>query len=340
MLTNYSSNSSIIQGLTTPELNSDLELPNLFYPELGSSTAISSGSNSNWDPLDLNLANLQALLDSSIPSNGNLYTSSGSTSASTGAISPQLTRLDSPKLENLILPNFNLITTSQVLPTPSLPLPIVKKGGRKRKEILIESESEDLESTIVESLEIEAIKPLVFARDKFNGSRNTKIKPIDFNAPTMSRSYVIPSITSRKRAPPAISAKLLPTLINKRVKRDLTPSSATAFDEFNDEGVDPSELPDELLSAIELKRRQNVSFLSFFSFLPPLLWLTSLSPLFLPIQTLAARRSRMRKAAHLDDVKKAEDEARKQVEATKKELNEWKRRALVAEAELKLLKGF
>lgn len=73
----------------------------------------------------------------------------------------------------------------------------------------------------------------------------------------MSRSYVIPSITSRKRAPPAISAKLIPTLAsNKKARRASTP---IPYDEFNDEGADPSELPDELLSAIELKRRQNVS---------------------------------------------------------------------------------
>lgn len=199
-----------------------------------------------------------------------------------GAISPQMMRLDS--FEASLSP---LIPEKKVA------------AGRKRKE------SSPL------AFEIEQVvaptPPTSFAKDKFNGTRNTKIKPIPFDAPTMTRSYIIPSITSRKPAPAAISAKLIPSLTNKRQKRSESPQTpAPVFDSVNDEGcLDPSDLPDELLSAIELKRRQN---------------------------TLAARRSRMRKKDHLEGIQKG-------VEGVQAELEVWKARALKAEEELKAFKG-
>lgn len=99
------------------------------------------------------------------------------------------------------------------------------------------------------------------------------------------RNYILPSATSRKRAPAAISAKLTGPAAKKgkRARRDSTPLP-------EDEPLDPEDIPDELLSAIELKRRQN---------------------------TLAARRSRMRKAGHLAELK---DE----IDGLKSELEQWK----------------
>lgn len=101
-------------------------------------------------------------------------------------------------------------------------------------------------STVSPVLEHEGREPV---KDKFTGVRNTKIPPIPFTAPTMTRSYVIPSVTSRRKAPAAITAKITGA---KRARKDKAPAPP-ADDE---EGMDPDELPDELLSAIELKRRQ------------------------------------------------------------------------------------
>lgn len=152
MLSTYS-NSGTIPGLATPELTQDLALPNLFYPEINTAGNLLMDS-PVWNPLDINLSNLQALLEQA--------------SGGSGSISPQMTKLDSPRLEDLILPDFSApsptFSTSSVVTTTA-----PKKIARKRKEIVLESEGEE-----VEPVE----ERVTFAKDKFNGTRNTKIKPI------------------------------------------------------------------------------------------------------------------------------------------------------------------
>lgn len=152
MLSTYS-NSGTIAGLATPELTQDLPLPNLFYPEIGTGNLLMGGNSPVWDPLDINLSNLQALLEQA---NGG-----------SGSISPQMTKLDSPRLEDLILPDFS--APSPAFSTSSAATTATKKVVRKRKEIVLESEEE--EAGPVE-------ERVTFAKDKFNGTRNTKIKPI------------------------------------------------------------------------------------------------------------------------------------------------------------------
>lgn len=119
----------------------------------------------------------------------------------------------------------------------------------------------------------------------------------------MSRSYIIPATTSRKRAPAAITSKLLPKVIGKR-SRAASVEVETGVD-VGEEGLDPSEIPEELLSAIEAKRRSN---------------------------TLAARRSRMRKTAFQDELKG-------EIEELKRVAEEWKGRAERAELALRELRG-
>ncbi|KAK4047351.1 hypothetical protein OIO90_006210 [Microbotryomycetes sp. JL221] len=133
-------------------------------------------------------------------------------------------------------------------------------------------------------------------KDKFTGTRNTKIKPIPLDAPTIQKNYAVSSATSRKRAPSAVASKLVAaggstgsSNAKKRARRDSTPAMMNdmvsspqcktplpQFEGVQDSSINPEDLPDELLTAIELKRRQN---------------------------TLAARRSRMRKAEHLSELK-------------------------------------
>lgn len=155
------------------------------------------------------------------------------------------------------------------------------------------------------------VKPAVEAseqhvKDKFTGTRNTKIQPIAFDAPTLPKSYLIPSATSRKRAPAAITAKMPAAKKAKQAAQAAREASATpGLLDAGDEGLDPSELPDELLSAIELKRRQN---------------------------TLAARRSRMRKAGHLAELQDT-------ISGLEGEVAEWKAKCAQLEALVRSLQG-
>jgi len=118
---------------------------------------------------------------------------------------------------------------------------------------------------------VNAAAPLTFApedeeKDKFTGTRNTTIPPLPLAAPTMARTYLIPASTARKRAAP--------------------------------------ELPDEVVSALEQKRRTN---------------------------TLAARKSRMRKANHLKELEGKIGELEREVET-------WKKRCAALEAEASRLR--
>jgi hypothetical protein len=106
-------------------------------------------------------------------------------------------------------------------------------------------------------------------------------------------------VTSRKIAPPAITSKL--TGSASAARRRSLPASAS----LSPAPADPSDLPAELLTAIEEKRRMN---------------------------TVAARRSRARKAGF---IKELEDE----LEKARTEMDEWRARAEAAEEIVRLLKG-
>lgn len=147
-------------------------------------------------------------------------------------------------------------------------------------------------------------------KDKFTGTRNTKLPMIDMDAPTMSRSWVIPASTSRKRASSVLADVSAPSKAasspasKKRAtgrgrKASVTPSITA------DEAEEIDDLPDEVLTAIELKRRQN---------------------------TLAARRSRQRKANHLAELSS-------QIESLQAEVSDWKAKYAELEQVVRQLRG-
>lgn len=170
-------------------------------------------------------------------------------------------------------------------------------------------EVEDFASMEIETVGTEAVadekKPRV-KRDKsegkFTGTRNSKIPHIPVDAPTMSRSYIIPSSTSRKRSAPTASPAP-PTKKSSRARR--TSPSPTAAYENPEEPYDPSMLPSAVLSAIEIKRRSN---------------------------TLAARLSRNRKAEHLKELME-------ELEKVKAERDEWIEKAGDFEKEVLALRA-
>ncbi|GAA5953150.1 hypothetical protein JCM3765_007426 [Sporobolomyces pararoseus] len=123
-----------------------------------------------------------------------------------------------------------------------------------------------------------------FSQDKHLGFRNTKKKMVDYDAPTLPKNYLTESATSKKRSG---STKVAQSV----AKRSRT-SASPALPATQPTPLDADQLDEEQLSQIELKRRQN---------------------------TLAARKSRMRKA---ETFKMLSDEVEKL-----KQLNE----ALMAE---------
>ncbi|GAA5832658.1 hypothetical protein JCM3766R1_004283 [Sporobolomyces carnicolor] len=112
-----------------------------------------------------------------------------------------------------------------------------------------------------------------FSQDKHLGFRNTKKKMVDYDAPTLPKNYLTESATSKKRAGSTkVNQSVTKNHAAKRVRTSspaTSSASATPLPETRPTPLDANELDDEQLSQIELKRRQN---------------------------TLAARKSRMRKA--------------------------------------------
>ncbi|GAA5934817.1 uncharacterized protein JCM15063_003076 [Sporobolomyces koalae] len=100
-----------------------------------------------------------------------------------------------------------------------------------------------------------------YATDKHLGFRNTKKKMVDYDAPTLPKNYLTESATSKKRSGS--------TKVAASVAKRARVSSSPALPSTQPIPLDADQLDEEQLSQIELKRRQN---------------------------TLAARKSRMRKA--------------------------------------------
>ena len=215
-----------------------------------------------------------------------------------------------------ILPAWNPLDFASL---PALPVKAIERQGSMDLASLISPPMTRLASVEVEKIIKEEVVEEVAvqkkvqraaakeaqrnsAKDKFSGTRNTTIAAIPLDAPTMSRSYIIPSSTSRKRAAPASAAAT-----NKKAKAPRSRRSSTPFESFDNpaEPYDPSELPDELLTAIEIKRRSN---------------------------TIAARISRNRKAEHLKGLQA-------EIERLSVERDEWKQKAMDLEAVVKALRG-
>jgi len=129
----------------------------------------------------------------------------------------------------------------------------------------------------------EAATATTAKRDKFTGIRNTKKPPVAYDAPTLPKNYYTESATSKKRrASPSSSSSSGSS--NKRVRSEVSvtpeeqpvPVAVARLPSAQPEPMPEDEFDESQLSAIELKRRQN---------------------------TLAARRSRARKSAYIQELK-------------------------------------
>ncbi|GAA5973143.1 hypothetical protein JCM11641_006290 [Rhodosporidiobolus odoratus] len=249
--------------------NSMVDLPSLFAPvsTLPSSLALDIGATPQWAPEDV-LAQLNAVVAAPVPMSSPMEDVKP-------MVSPTLTRLDSagsllfdfsappPSLPALPAGDVQVdLSTSAHGFAPPAPAPVAETTTTKRKTVAqLKKEAAAL------------VEERAFQKDNFKGFRNTKKPMIGYDAPTLQKNYLTESSTSRKRTASATPAPASATP-GKKARKDAAPSTAPAVElpAAAPEPIDADNLDEEQLSAIELKRRQN---------------------------TLAARRSRMRKADHL-----------------------------------------
>lgn len=162
-----------------------------------------------------------------------------------------------------------------VEPTPSTTTPSEapssgSSSGKKRKAPVTPPTDDAAEAEAAACLK----------RDKFTGIRNTKKPPVAYDAPTLPKNYYTESATSKKRGSPSASSS---SSSHKRARStaSATPEAAAVvaavpLPSARPDPMDEDEFDESQLSAIELKRRQN---------------------------TLAARRSRARKSAYIQELK-------------------------------------
>lgn len=124
------------------------------------------------------------------------------------------------------------------------------------------------------------------------GTRSASTSFVPLDAPTQTRTYVGPPSKTTKRVIPAAAARKVAAIVTQHQEY----SSSTSADEHSVE-----QLQQEVMKTIEEKRRQN---------------------------TVAARRSRMRKAEHLQNLEDLVSSLRARVEELENEKDIWMRRAL------------
>jgi len=125
----------------------------------------------------------------------------------------------------------------------------------------------------------------------FTGSRNTSLPFVPLDAPTQTRTYVGPPSKTTKRVIPAAAVRKVAAIVTHHQEYTAEPSTSTSMEQ----------LQEEVMKTIEDKRRQN---------------------------TVAARRSRMRKAEHLQNMEDLVATLRARVEELESEKDIWMRRAL------------
>ncbi|GAA5903383.1 bZIP transcription factor [Sporobolomyces salmoneus] len=186
----------------------------------------------------------------------------------------------------------DFIGESQPQPEEIVPVPTVVAEEQEEEEPTTSTRSSKRKSVAEIKREAAAkVAEKEFSQDKHLGFRNTKKKMVDYDAPTLPKNYLTESATSKKRSG---STKVAQSVAKRsRTARNVSASPAlAALPQTQATPLDADQLDEEQLSQIELKRRQN---------------------------TLAARKSRMRKA---ETFKMLSDEVEKL-----KQLNE----ALMAE---------
>lgn len=164
---------------------------------------------------------------------------------------------------------------------------------------------------------VAASSAAAIAAGQFNGTRHTSNAPLPLDAPTQPRTYHGPESKTSKRAVPAAAARKVAAIkaqaeYVKRARRSVSAVAVNAAEESanrnnggdeDDEEEIEGEFKEAIEMSIEAKRRQN---------------------------TIAARRSRMRKAEHLAGLENSIKTLTERVEMLENEKMVWMMRAMAA----------
>lgn len=145
----------------------------------------------------------------------------------------------------------------------------------------------------------------------FNGTRHTSSAPLPLDAPTQPRTYHGPESKTSKRAVPAAAARKVAAIKAQAEMFKRSRRSASIADDATEQNVNAEENGEEIEGefkeaiemSIEAKRRQN---------------------------TIAARRSRARKADHLAGLENSIKELTERVSMLENEKMVWMMRAMAA----------
>lgn len=298
-------NSPIFSGLDTPAL----------IPDDGNDLANSLTTSPMWGQLELGSISL-------FPQQQQFQKSplQQSTNSTTLQQNPSLPTI-SPKELSLPLPDKNTSTLSsndQVKPATSSDLEKSKKRVRDSPAFGdLDEVDEDEENDEQQGKSLKkrrrSTASATPAAVRFNGTRHTSSVPLPVDAPTQPRTYYGPESKTSKRAVPAAAARKVAAIkaqaeVYKRVRRSVSivdPSEQQDGDPNLDENGDEIEgvFKEAIEMSIEAKRRQN---------------------------TVAARRSRARKAEHLAGLEDSIRQLTERVNLLENEKMVWMMRAMAA----------
>lgn len=266
------------------------EYPSLFAPAPGAdflaSSSFAMATEPQWTPQDIQLPALPQVGGTGLP----LPTSSPMMEdvkpviTSSSSLPPVLARNDSALFDAFTaVPVAAQAAWSTPAPAPA-PVPAPEQAPPAAAEAEVAAHTPGVETAThtasgkrksVAQLRKEAAQAMPeqsFKKDKFTGVRNTRKPMIDLDAPTLPKNYLTESATSKKRGG---SAKYAASIVNKRQRSTASATPGPELPQTRPDPIDAEALDEEQLTAIEMKRRSN---------------------------TLAARKSRMRKAQHIADM--------------------------------------
>lgn len=239
----------------------------------------------------------------------------------TGTISPKELALPliSEKTTNNTSSFKDQVKPASVVTSFSSPLSKTNNKKRVRDSPAFGDEGEDADEetqTVANTVNKKARRstsalPSTAPAGQFNGTRHTSNAPLPLDAPTQPRTYHGPESKTSKRAVPAAAARKVAAIkaqaeMMKQTQQDRLRSVSVAVEEDEvaaDVLLDDEKVEEVIEMSIEAKRRQN---------------------------TIAARRSRQRKAEHLAGLEESIRLLNERVNSLENEKMVWMMRAIAA----------
>ncbi|POY76503.1 hypothetical protein BMF94_0705 [Rhodotorula taiwanensis] len=296
-LSSSTSSSPLTSPLLATDLTSSPSLESVTYPSLFPSPAMTTSTTSLLPGGDIDMAALASSLGVPLPPVGPVPPMSAPLWSPSAVVAP-LPFIQEEDEELLDVKPVVAVAAAAAPPVVTAAASAAAPTPKKRKTSAeLKAEVESLVTEVPASTTAAASMTSAEEeeeeeqrkRDKFTGIRNTKKPPVAYDAPTLPKNYYTESATSKKRC----GSTKVAASVSRAAKRARSASSSSssgsstptppevAVVEVELPSAQPEPMPEDefdesQLSAIELKRRQN---------------------------TLAARRSRARKSAYIQELK-------------------------------------